>query len=82
MNRNMRCWLARRSCTPSASSHERGGRGCRRCWIGSTGAADTTQTKNVGAGLLANAQCQSTTQSTDPPLSRASPLPHGLCSVT
>ncbi|TNB96528.1 hypothetical protein FHG55_10685 [Pseudomonas jessenii] len=33
-------------------------------------------TPPVGAGLLAKASCQSLNQSTDPPLSRASPLPH------
>ncbi|RFP97775.1 hypothetical protein DA482_24400 [Pseudomonas fluorescens] len=31
---------------------------------------------NVGAGLLANAECQSPKILTGPPLSRASPLPH------
>ncbi|RBL69191.1 hypothetical protein C3E98_022390 [Pseudomonas sp. MWU13-2625] len=36
----------------------------------------------VGAGLLANAQCQSTYPLTDPTHSRASPLPQGdLCWV-
>ncbi|POA44705.1 hypothetical protein C1893_25115 [Pseudomonas sp. MPR-ANC1] len=30
----------------------------------------------VGAGLLAKASCQSAEMSTDPALSRASPLPH------
>ncbi|PMU28199.1 hypothetical protein C1X89_29055 [Pseudomonas sp. GP01-A8] len=32
--------------------------------------------QNVGAGLLANAECQSPDVLTDPPHSRASPLPH------
>src|SRR5471030_2814853 len=31
---------------------------------------------HVGAGLLANAQCQSMDRATDSPRSRASPLPH------
>ncbi|QJP98627.1 hypothetical protein C6Y56_21690 [Pseudomonas fluorescens] len=31
---------------------------------------------SVGAGLLAKADCQSTFSLSDPPLSRASPLPH------
>ncbi|QBQ12301.1 hypothetical protein DCC84_22260 [Pseudomonas sp. SXM-1] len=31
---------------------------------------------NVGAGLLAKAACQSIHPVTEPPLSRASPLPH------
>ncbi len=35
-----------------------------------------TPIKNVGAGLLAKAVCQSLEVSVDPPLSRASPLPH------
>jgi hypothetical protein len=39
MNRNMRYWPARKSSTPLASSHGHGGRGYRRCWIGSTGTA-------------------------------------------
>lgn len=42
-SRNTRCSPARKSSTPSASSHGRGGRGCRRCWIGSTAIADPTQ---------------------------------------
>ncbi|TNB93030.1 hypothetical protein FHG55_22340 [Pseudomonas jessenii] len=33
--------------------------------------------KTVGAGLLAKAVCQSLYIPTDPPLSRASPLPQG-----
>ncbi|PMZ76570.1 hypothetical protein C1X65_10425 [Pseudomonas sp. FW305-70] len=34
-------------------------------------------TKPVGAGLLAKAECQSTSLSTGSPPSRASPLPQG-----
>ncbi|QBZ90252.1 hypothetical protein EPZ47_16545 [Pseudomonas viciae] len=34
---------------------------------------------SVGAGLLAKAVGQSTSMQTDAPLSRASPLPQGLC---
>ncbi|TPG78241.1 hypothetical protein EAH78_11680 [Pseudomonas arsenicoxydans] len=34
------------------------------------------KSKNVGAGLLANAVCQSTSLFNDTPHSRASPLPH------
>ncbi|AYF46274.1 hypothetical protein DXV65_01325 [Pseudomonas fluorescens] len=34
---------------------------------------------NVGAGLPAKAVCQSPNMLADPPLSRASPLPHGNC---
>ncbi|PMU33413.1 hypothetical protein C1X89_28100 [Pseudomonas sp. GP01-A8] len=35
-------------------------------------------TVNVGAGLLAKAVCQSPSSLTDPPSSRASPLPHSV----
>ena len=35
----------------------------------------------MGAGLLANAVCQSPHKPTDRPLSRASPLPQGFISV-
>ncbi len=38
----------------------------------------TRHKKPVGAGLLAKASAQPTSQQTDPPLSRASPLPHGV----
>ncbi|TWR47184.1 hypothetical protein DA482_00960 [Pseudomonas fluorescens] len=36
---------------------------------------------NVGAGLLAKAVCQPMHRSTDPPPSRASPLPQGFGGV-
>ncbi|TPG74962.1 hypothetical protein EAH78_22295 [Pseudomonas arsenicoxydans] len=36
---------------------------------------------NVGAGLLAKAACQTTSLPNVSPPSRASPLPHGLCSI-
>ncbi|CAN2980302.1 conserved hypothetical protein [Pseudomonas sp. PM2] len=36
---------------------------------------------NVGAGLLANAVFHSTFEVTEPPLSRASPLPQWICGV-
>ncbi|MHA6788653.1 hypothetical protein ACWA6H_13340 [Pseudomonas bijieensis] len=35
----------------------------------------------VGAGLLAKAAVQSIPMQADPPLSRASPLPQGICGV-
>ncbi|AUM71678.1 hypothetical protein C0J56_24440 [Pseudomonas fluorescens] len=35
----------------------------------------------MGAGLLAKASCQLTSPSTDPPHSRASPLPQGFSGV-
>jgi len=35
-----------------------------------------TPSKSVGAGLLANTECQSTYPVTDTPYSRASPLQH------
>ena len=38
-----------------------------------------TPIKTVGAGLLAKAACQSLKRVTDPPPSRASPLPHLAC---
>ncbi|TKK00477.1 hypothetical protein PflCFBP13514_25680 [Pseudomonas fluorescens] len=38
--------------------------------------ADLNAVKNVGAGLLAKAVCQLQNVLTDPPPSRASPLPH------
>ena len=38
-----------------------------------------SQQLHVGEGLLANAECQSPTLLTDPPHSRASPLPQGTC---
>ncbi len=41
-----------------------------------------TPIKNVGAGLLAKAVCQSLEIPTEPALSRASPLPQGGCSAT
>ncbi|MBD0681412.1 hypothetical protein CGA21_22500 [Pseudomonas sp. PSB11] len=38
-----------------------------------------TTNPNVGAGLLAKKPCQSIKMATDTPLSRASPLPQGMC---
>ncbi|OOG85645.1 hypothetical protein B0E42_12600 [Pseudomonas sp. A25(2017)] len=35
--------------------------------------------KTVGASLLAKAAAQPTASQADPPLSRASPLPQGIC---
>ena len=49
-------------------------------WVFTASHLYTTQ-KNVGASLLAMASAQPTSPQTAPPLSRASPLPHGVVGV-
>ncbi|MRJ22192.1 hypothetical protein FRT60_17920 [Pseudomonas haemolytica] len=60
------CWCTRRWCCFCCGRWGRRWLICRRSCHNAV---------SVGAGLLANADCQSTSSLTDPPHSRASPLP-------